>query len=154
MQNIIIKENDKLRERNVNLQEKLLAVVELFHHVLAQSDLLRENISRIEIAEYQKYLQIIEYMELVKKDTLSTHTIKKMVLPNIDHQCLETLLINLSAMHLVKLNPGLKFVEVTIEHPTVFQRQKNKNKTRDLKRDIRKQKNSIGENNGRQRIKK
>jgi aspartate carbamoyltransferase regulatory subunit len=129
----IEQENDKLREHNMDLEDRLLAVTELLHHIIAKpnSKMVKPEISRLALADYAAFLLIVEHMTVNKKHTMTSHSIGRNVLAERDYKCLENTLMNLAKYGLIRLEAGKKYIEVYIENPTVFQLQEKINRSRD-----------------------
>jgi hypothetical protein len=125
---------DKALNRIMDLEDRLLCLMEVTHFIVTDDRIVRKEITRLHVADYQAFLLIMEYMEMNKKQSVTTHAIGRNVLQEKDYKALNTTLLNLEKFGLIKMECGKKYIDVSIQNPTVFKVQERLNRRRDEKR--------------------
>jgi hypothetical protein len=124
---------DKAENRIMDIEDRLKCLMEITHFIVTDERIVRKEIPRIAVADYQSFLLIMEYLETNKKHSVTTHSIGRNILQEKDYKALNTCLLNLQKFGLLKLEPGRKYIEVSIQNPTVFKVQERENRRRDEK---------------------
>ena len=122
------KEKKDLKAYNEILQDRLLAVIEILNKILPNSKIIGPQANRLSLRDYKDYLLLVSYMTEKKIKSVTTYTITKYILKNYDYISLESTLLNLEKMGLIRIETDNKYISVFCPEKTKFEQQKIKNK--------------------------
>ena len=125
-------DNEKLHERILELEERLLAVVELCKELMSYPNRTMPEADRLLLQDYKRYLKLVEYVESNNLKKVSTHAIQRYVVKDIGYRELEVCLWNLERCGLIKLGLGKNYLEIYLLGSTLFEKQKKKNSKESL----------------------
>ena len=127
------KEKKDLKAYNEILQDRLCAVIEILNKLLPNSKNISPEVPRLSLRDYKDYLLLVSYMTEKKIKSVTTYTITKYILKNYDYISLESTLLNLEKMGLIRIETDNKYISVFCAEKTKFEQQKIINKKRGMR---------------------